>query len=226
MEDSIPVRRVPVDGVFSIDGLRYTMLKQSPGSAYVQLPNGDKSTISNGALCTVIDTELEDMLGTPMAVTTKKAKKADAPAAVGTSGPKGSPGPQGAAVPKPKRGGGKPALAGKRPANPETKRGKVLALLLKTSSVAAAEKAFGMARSAVLTYCFEIHRDHGWGYVIDGDKVNYTLPPDRKDMFAAAPASSTPAAATPAPAPSKKLVKLQNGSRKARSADPEIDDML
>jgi hypothetical protein len=155
------------------------MIKQSPGSAYVQMPDGSKSTISNGALCIIIDSEMEDMLGVPMAITAKKVKR-DAIATTST--------PAAAVAPreKVKRGGGKPALAGKRPANPETKRGKVLALLLKTPSVAAVEKAFGMIRSAVLTYCFEIHRDHGMGYTIDGDKINYILPPDRKDMFATA----------------------------------------
>jgi len=75
---------------------------------------------------------------------------------------------------RPKRGG-KPPQAPAKPAKRGGKRGTVLAKLLESldgvSSIPKVAEELGMSRSLLLTHAFEIWRDHGVGYVVEGDKI-------------------------------------------------------
>lgn len=80
-----------------------------------------------------------------------------------------------AVVAKPKKlfktGSTRASQPPKRLCGRETKRGKVLACLLEHGSIQRVTDVVGLKRPAVLTYCFEIWRDHGVGYVVLGDEV-------------------------------------------------------
>jgi hypothetical protein len=51
------------------------------------------------------------------------------------------------------------------------------------SSAARMCEEFGVNRSLLLTHCFEIHRDHGVGYSVNGDLIAIELPQGVSDPF-------------------------------------------
>ena len=71
--------------------------------------------------------------------------------------------------------GGKPAQEQAKPANPASKRGMILAKVLEDPSgemsMASVCAALGVARPLLLTHMYEIWRDHGVGYAVDGDTL-------------------------------------------------------
>lgn len=75
----------------------------------------------------------------------------------------------------PREPAGREPQVPRRPCTRDTKRGRVLAGLLRHGSMARITKDIGLMRPAVLTYCFEIWRDHGIGYRVAGDRVTLKL---------------------------------------------------
>jgi hypothetical protein len=65
-----------------------------------------------------------------------------------------------------------------RPVNPSSKRGRVCAFFLEegAGSIREAMATFDMTRSGVLTHLHGLHRDHGLGYVLQGDMATLMLP--------------------------------------------------
>lgn len=67
-----------------------------------------------------------------------------------------------------------------RPVNASSKRGEVCAFFLKddgAGSIREAMATFDMTRSGVLTHLHGLHKDHGLGYVLQGDMATLMLPP-------------------------------------------------
>lgn len=67
-----------------------------------------------------------------------------------------------------------------RPVKSSSKRGEVCAFFMKTDGVGSIREAmatFDMTRSGVLTHLHGLHKDHGLGYVLQGDMVTLMLPP-------------------------------------------------
>lgn len=70
-----------------------------------------------------------------------------------------------------------------RPVNSSSKRGEVCAFFMKTDgagSIREAMATFDMTRSGVLTHLHGLHKDHGLGYVLQGDMATLMLPPGCK----------------------------------------------
>ncbi|QDP53508.1 MAG: hypothetical protein GOVbin4933_54 [Prokaryotic dsDNA virus sp.] len=65
-----------------------------------------------------------------------------------------------------------------RPVNASSKRGQVCAFFLedRTGSIREAMAKFDMTRSGVLTHLHGLHKDHGLGYVLQGDMATLMLP--------------------------------------------------
>lgn len=87
-----------------------------------------------------------------------------------------------AAAVRSQRGQGKLPHPPKRPCDRTTKRGKVLLALIAKKKINEVAAEFGMNRSAVLTYCYEIWRDHGVGYEVSGDVVTLNIEQDPFDL--------------------------------------------
>lgn len=70
-----------------------------------------------------------------------------------------------------------------RPVNPSSKRGQVCAFFMKdgSGSLREAMATFDMSRSGVLTHLHGLHKDHGLGYVLQGDMATIMLPPGCTD---------------------------------------------
>jgi len=73
-----------------------------------------------------------------------------------------------------------------RPVSRDSKRGIVAAFFLEqdTGSIREAMAKFDMSRSGILTHLHGLHKDHGLGYVLQGDVATIMLPPGCDDPLA------------------------------------------
>ncbi len=80
--------------------------------------------------------------------------------------------------------GGKPAQTPLKPAKRGGKRGKVLEFFMTNKSVDAGLEELGIKRPLLMSHLYEINRDHGVGYTVEGDRITLEMPPGVTDPFA------------------------------------------
>lgn len=93
-----------------------------------------------------------------------------------------------AAVPqedsKPAKGGKPMADSLLKPVKRESKVGQTLAFFLETPSISKACEKFNTTRSNILSRLFILNKDHGIGYILNGDSVVLQLPVNADRVFA------------------------------------------
>ena len=97
--------------------------------------------------------------------------------------------PKVAVAPRASAKNGKPAAAKLlKSCKPETKRGRLLALMVAGEQrFSALEKKMEMKRNEIITYCSEMNRDYGIGYTVGENLVTIHLPIGCESPFTAAP---------------------------------------
>lgn len=164
LRETVPLRLLKPGAIFRTCGIEYRLIYHNDCRAYVQDLRKRHNVIENQD-----GTKNEfDAPGGKINISPNTVVEPVAESESATVGKNAPP-----------RRGGKPAGIPIKQCKRGTKRAAVLEKLLEdltgTTSVKKACEELKMSRSLLLTHAFEIHRDHGMGYAVDGDSLTVSF---------------------------------------------------
>ncbi len=188
MQTEVSVRRLSPGDAFRVDmgcsgHLDYRMIYTTAGRAYVkplgrreyQIKDADGAVLAEfGKPGDPVNISLETQV-----ILLEKAME-DEEDLIGIGPATGGPAPaKTARVTKitSSKNGKTPAARLLKPCKPETKRGRLLALMVAGEQrFGVLEKKMEMKRNEIITYCSEMNRDYGIGYTVGDATVTIQLP--------------------------------------------------